>query len=572
MSEHERRTTRRLAAIVIADVVHYSKQMEADEVGTLERLRRLRSEVLDPAMRTHGGRLVKLLGDGLLAEFASAIEAASWAVSVQRQIAARNAALPEERRMTLRIGVNLGDVILEDDDIYGDGVNVAARIEPLSPRGGVCLSAAVHDHVQGRIEATFVSRGEHRVKNIARPIAIWCWSPDGLDEGASVPFSPREHGRKPTLAVRPFEAAGTGEDVRLLALAVHDATVGSLSNLSGITVLSDPARADFVASATIQAAGTRYRATVRLADNRNGEQFWSDRFDGDLSELFDAQDDLAYRVSQALRFSVYDREVAETERIPATERTTEQILARIGQTIAGSKRHEWKDAGEKLEAILLARPTDSGALAMKAGWHLYEVYYGWREPSEADRAGALENARLAVRHNRASDFAHFALSTAHLYCEHDTERAQREAERALELSPYYALGRFALGLARVFGGDADEGFAICAAAVQGSPRMVHTHRVVQAGALGAFLAGRFDEAVEWAHRSDHQVQDVIPTLVVLAASAASGGRPQEARAAVARVLAQAPEFRIAEMRRWPFRRREHLDRFSAALVAAGFPE
>src|SRR5688572_2969781 len=149
MTTGEPRTIRKLAAIVVADVVHYSKMMEADEVGTLARLKALRGEVIDPAMRAHDSRLVKLMGDGLLAEFASAIDATEWALAVQKAAAARNEDIPEDERMSLRIGVNVGDVILEGDDIYGEGVNLAARLEPLAPPGGICISAAVHDHVEG---------------------------------------------------------------------------------------------------------------------------------------------------------------------------------------------------------------------------------------------------------------------------------------------------------------------------------------------------------------------------------------------------------------------------------------
>lgn len=574
MSGDDKRVLRRLSAIVVADVVHYSRMMEADEVGTLARLKALRSEILDPVLRAHEGRLVKLMGDGLLAEFASAIDAAEWAVAVQGAIAARNADLPEESRMTLRIGVNVGDVILEGDDIYGDGVNLAARLEPLAPPGGVCISASVHGHIQGKIGARFVSRGERSVKNIARPVAIYCWSPEGLEEPEAAPSAPAAtpRGRKPTLAVRAFEAAGGSGDASMLASAVHEATVGSLSNLTGITVLADTAAADYVASATVQAAGQRYRATVGLVDNRNGQQFWSDRFDGNLSELFLAQDDLAFRVSQAIRFSVYDREVAETESVPVHERTTEMMLARIGQTIAGANRHEWPDAGPRLESILAVLPNDAGAWAMKACWHLHEVFYGWREVADADRAASLAAARQALRCDERSDFAHITQALVHLYLERDTARAVREAERALELSPYYAIGHYTQGLAWVFGGRPAEGLDVCIKALQANPRMVMNHRMQQAAALGAFLDGRHEEALDWARRADHRLPDVAPTLILLACCAVAADCPQDAAAARDRLLELFPDFHLGAMRRWPFRHDADHERFVESLREAGLPD
>jgi adenylate cyclase len=571
MSGADARTVRKLAAIVVADVVHYSKQMEADEVGTLARLRTLRSEVIDPLMRAHEGRLVKLMGDGLLAEFASAIDATEWALAVQRAAAERNEGVPDDKSMRLRIGVNVGDVIVEEGDLYGEGVNVAARLEPLAPPGGICISAAVQSHVQGKIDADFVARGERTVKNIARPIAIWCWAPGGVDEGDSVAFQPRGEGRKPTVAVRPFEVTGNNAEASLLAEAVYDAALGSLSNLSGLTLLADASRADFVASLALQAVGSRYRAVVRLSDNRSGEQFASDRFEGDLSDIFEAQDDLAIRVSQAIRFSIYDREAFEMEKIPIAEHTTEMLLARIGFTLAGGRRDEWAASGPRLESILIARPNEAGAWGMKACWHLHDVFYGWRELAEHDRAECLRCAREGVRRNERSDFTHSSLALAYLYADRDPVRAVGEAERALELSPFYAIAHLALGSAWVYGGRPAEGLEICRKAIAVNTRLISNHRTMQAAALGALLVDRADEAIDWARRSDQQVHDVAPTLQIEAAACAAAGRTDEAMAARDRLLALFPDFHLGEMRRWPFRHASDFDRFVSWLAEAGLP-
>ncbi|HXC52387.1 MAG TPA: adenylate/guanylate cyclase domain-containing protein [Candidatus Limnocylindrales bacterium] len=565
------RAVRKLAAIVVADVVGYSRQMGADDVGTLGRVRSVRTEILDPLMREHGGRIVKLMGDGILAEFASAVSATAWAVGVQQALAKRNESVAEADVMLLRIGVNIGDVILEDDDIFGDGVNVAARLEPLAPKGGVCISAAVHDHVAGKVGVEFVARGERTLKNIARPVAIWCWSTQPLEE-ETVVATVREKGRKPSVCVRPFDVAGGSGDATLLSAAVYDATVLALSNLSGITLLADPGGADFLASATIQAVGTRYRATVRLVDNSTGQQFWSDRFDGDLSEIFEAQDDLALRISTALRYSIYDRQVQETERIPVSERTSEMIFARIGRTLAGGFRSEWPDAGPALDTILAADPSDAGAHAMKACWHLYEVFYGWRELAAEDRSAAIKEARQAVRCNEQNDFARLTMALVHIYAENDPQRALRECERALELSPYFAMGRYGQGLAQLFGGDAERGFTNCVAAAQASSRNVIHHRMLQGAALAAFLCERSAEAFEIATRADHLQRDVAPTLLILAAAAASAGRANEAAAAVGQLLQQFPDFTLSEMRRWPFHRDADNERFVAALRSSGLPD
>jgi adenylate cyclase len=571
VSEGEARTVRKLAAIVVADVVQYSKQMSTDEVGTLARLRSLRSEVIDPLMRAHDGRLVKLMGDGLLAEFASAVDATEWALAVQRAAAARNEGVADDKSMRLRIGVNVGDVIVEDGDLYGDGVNVAARLEPLAPPGGICVSAAVHDHIEGKVDADFVGRGEQTVKNIARPIAIWCWAPGGVDEGDSVPFRPRGDGRKSSIAVRRFEVTGNNPEASMLAEAAYDATVGSLSNLSGLTLLADETRADFVASLALQAVGSRYRAVVRLSDNRSGEQFASDRFEGDLSDVFTAQDDLAIRVSQSIRFSIYDREAFESEKVPLSELTTEMLLSRIGFTLAGGRPHEWAESGPRLESILLARPGEAGAWGMKACWHLHEVFYGWREVSDEDRAASLKAAREAVRLNERSDFTHSSLGLACLYAGRDPLRAAGEAERALELSPFYAIAHLVLGLAWAFGGRPAEGLEVCRKAIAVNARLISNHRTMQAASLCALLVDRADEAIDWAHRSDQQVHDVCPTLQIQAAACVAAGRTAEAAGTRDRILALFPDFRLGQMRRWPFRNPADFDRFLSWLAEAGLP-
>ena len=208
---------------------------------------------------------------------------------------------------------------------------------------------------------------------------------------------------------------------------------------------------------------------------------------------------------------------------------------------------------------------------MKASWHLHEVIYGWRDLSPEDSAAALAEARVAVRCNPRSDFAQVMLSMVHLYCDKDADRALRAAERSLELSPYYAIARYMQGLAMMFCGQPAGGLEICVDTLRASPRLVHNPRTMQGAALGAWMLGRHDEAIDWARRSDHVTRDVAATLLIVAAAGAEAGRNADAEAAAARVLAMFPDFRIAAMRRWPFRDEADHDRFVAALRAAGLP-
>jgi tetratricopeptide (TPR) repeat protein len=323
---------------------------------------------------------------------------------------------------------------------------------------------------------------------------------------------------------------------------------------------------------TLQAVGTRYRAVMHLSDNPTGQRFASERFDGDLTDVFEAEDDLAFRLSQSIRFSVYDREAIAMDRMPASEHTTEMLLARVGFTLAGGgPREEWAEAGPRLESILAANPNEASAWGMKACWHLRDVFNGWREISEEDRAASRHAARESVRRNERSDFAHTSLALAYLYADRDPLRALGEAERALELSPY-AIARLARESALVFGGRPADALDSARNSVRISTRLAWNHRTMQLAAIGALLTDRADEAIEWARRSDQQMHDLPPALMIEAAACVAAGRVDEAHAARQRLLAQFPDFRLGEMRRWPFRNPADLDRFMTWLAGAGLPQ
>ena len=238
----EARAQRRLTTIVAADVVGYSRPMEADEEGTLAALNAHRAELIEPEVGRRGGRIVKTAGDGLLIEFESVVEAVRCAVAVQQGMAARNQTVPEHMRLQFRIGINLGDVIVEDDDIHGDGVNVAARLEALAAPGSVYIAGSVQEQTEGKLEAGFTDLGEHRVKNISRPVRVFAWSPDGAPPKRPA-TEPARSGGKPTVALGAIEAVGKSEDAKMLAAAIRDAIEAALSKQTGFVLKTDAAAA-----------------------------------------------------------------------------------------------------------------------------------------------------------------------------------------------------------------------------------------------------------------------------------------------------------------------------------------
>ena len=311
----EQRINRRLAAILAADVVGYSRLMGADEAGTLAALKRHRGAVFDPAVAAHNGRIVKLIGDGVIAEFGSVVDAVNCALSVQR-----SSTRTSQPAIVLRIGINLGDVIIEGDDIYGDGVNIAARLEPLAEPGGICVSSIVNESVGNRIDVRFQDSGEISVKNIDRPIRVWKWHP-----GATTPNTARSNAAKPeasvaaaSIAVLPFTNMSGDPEQEYFSDGVSEDIITDLSKIAGLTVIARNSSFTYkgrsvdvrtigrdlgvrsVLEGSIRRAGNRVRITAQLIDAATGAHLWADRYDRDLTDIFEVQDEVVERIVGAL--------------------------------------------------------------------------------------------------------------------------------------------------------------------------------------------------------------------------------------------------------------------------------
>src|SRR6201997_2410031 len=327
------RINRKLAAILAADVVGYSRLMGADEAGTLAALKRHRETVFDPAVAAHNGRVVKLIGDGTIVEFASVIDAVNCALSVQRpaeQAAGQGAPQPA---IVLRIGINLGDVIMEGDDIYGDGVNIAARLEPLAEPGGICVSSIVNESVGNRIDVRFQDSGEISVKNIDRPIRVWKWHP-----GATTPTTARSNAAKPeasvaaaSIAVLPFTNMSGDPEQEYFSDGVSEDLITDLSKIAGLMVIARNSSFTYkgrsvdvrtigrdlgvrsVLEGSIRRAGNRVRITAQLIDAATGAHLWADRYDRDLTDIFEVQDEVVEKIVGVLAVTLTQ---GEQQRLP----------------------------------------------------------------------------------------------------------------------------------------------------------------------------------------------------------------------------------------------------------------
>ncbi len=329
---------RRLAAILASDVVGYSRLIRADEEGTLAALKDLRAELIDPTLAEHNGRIVKLMGDGMLAEFASVVDAVRAAVETQRAVAERNADIQEEKRIEFRVGINLGDVVIDGDDIQGDGINVAARLEGMAEPGGICVSGMVYEGVRDRIDIPFVDMGEQEVKNIDRPVRVWRWIAEAevtvsVSAEAEEPLALPD---KPSIAVLPFTNMSGDPEQEYFADGIAEDIITALSYISGLFVVarnstfaykgcsSDVRRiarelgAGYLVEGSVRKAGHRVRITAQLIDGATGGHLWAERYDRDLEDIFALQDEVTGTIAARI-----EPELGAVERQRAERKPTE---------------------------------------------------------------------------------------------------------------------------------------------------------------------------------------------------------------------------------------------------------
>jgi adenylate cyclase len=313
---------RRLTAILAADVVGYSRLMRVDEAGTLAAVKAIRNDLIEDNIAQHQGRIVKLMGDGILAEFPSVVNAVSCAVEIQRRLRDRNAALPSDRCIRFRVGVNVGDVIVENDDIHGDGVNVAARLQSIAPPDGIAVSQSVRDHVGNRLAIAFEDRGEQELKNIERPIRVYNVLPEEPESDAM--FLPKKE--KPSIAVLPFTNMSGDPEQEYFSDGISEDIITDLSKVSGLSVIARHSAfsykgkalkvqqigrelgAAFVVEGSVRKAGTRVRVTGQLVNCRDGSHLWAERFDRDLTDIFAIQDEITHAIVEQLKVKLLPQE------------------------------------------------------------------------------------------------------------------------------------------------------------------------------------------------------------------------------------------------------------------------
>ena len=620
---------RRLAAILAADVVGYSRLMEADEEGTHAQLKAYRVDLVEPTVHSYRGRIVNLTGDGALMEFPSVVDATRCAVELQHGLTARNEDLPENERIIFRIGINVGDVIDDENDIYGDGVNIAARLESMAPPGGIWISEDAFRQVEGKVDIGFEDLGEYQVKNIERPIrvyqvgatqsgvrvlqrrpvrhrlafrwsfavvafallvaAIVWWQGSWMDEQTSSPSEAApELPERPSIAVLPF--ANLTEDTTrdYLSNGITEDLITDLSQISGLFVIAhnssrryaeqtddlDKISSDlgvrYVLRGSIRPSADTVRINAQLMDAVTGSNLWAERYDRQLSDIFALQDDITDKIVRALQVELTGSEL---------ERRSDQRSSspEAYDAFLRAKTYRWRlNPEHHAEArVLLERAIDLDAnfaepRAMLAMTYFVEWIYQW-SPGPASFDKALELAESAAIANPHSAYAHSILGFITLWHK-DFDAAVNNMRRALEIEPNSAVANSYMAAILYFtGGDSNEAIAYARRAMRLDPRYPGDYPMV----LGHlyYAARRYDDAIQYYGEAIRLNPNLQPAHRWLAAVYGEMGDKENAGKAIAEVLRISPKANIQAYReRLPFKSQEDLERFLDGLRVAGLPD
>jgi class 3 adenylate cyclase/TolB-like protein len=607
---------RRLAAIMVADIVGYSRLIESDETGTLEGIRDLRREVIDPLLAERRGRIVKLMGDGAIVEFGSVVDAVACAIAVQKGVADRQADVPADRRIVFRIGINLGDVVVEDDDLLGDGVNVAARLEQLCEPGGVLVSGTAYDHLQGKLGLPLDYAGEHQVKNITRPVRTWrvrldgtrpaSWRSNMQKLGGRMPtvvaaalialvlttsawwwFQPREPaGGQPALAVLPFTNMSGEPALDYLGPAIAEDVITVLSAYPTLRVVSrtssftydKPVKVQQVAEAlgvsyvlegSVRKTADKVRVTAQLVDAATGDQLWADRLDEEGEDPVALQErvtDRIYASLAGLAGAVRTYEQDRAWRKAPADLDAYDYFQRCKQLYFRFTPEDNTAARQTCEEGL-TRFSESALLHIMLAWtYLEPTLSQWTTPSDPDIALAWRSGKQAEAARDKSRLetwlCHWLMTFLYQWQEENFERSVLEAEATVQIAPYDGLSRSVLAAYLANAGRTDQAIEWAKEAILRDPKSPDWWHGNLAWAY--YLAGRYEDALIELQKESEPLRDHLAAIYVRL------GRIDEARAVMAEFVKDTG-YTLEDAVRWPLKEplaQGYLD----DLRKAGMPE
>jgi adenylate cyclase len=580
----DERVPRRLAAILAADVVGYSRLVGADEAGTIARLKALRRDLIDPAIAAEGGRIVKTTGDGILIEFPSVVAAVQCAAAVQAGMAGRNRDVAEERRIEFRVGINLGDIVVDGDDILGDGVNVAARLEGMAPAGGICVSDIVHDQVRGKLPFAFADLGEQSLKNIARPLRVWRLEPGDAAPASAGPALPD----KPSIAVLPFQNMSGDPEQEYFADGMVEEIITGLSRIKWLFVIARNSSfvykgravdvkqigrelgVGYVLEGSVRKAGNRVRITGQLIEAQTGAHLWAERYDRPLDDIFALQDEITLAVVGAIEPSLRAAEIERVKRKRPDSLDAYDLVLRALPLVEAGSPDETAHAVPLLERAIALAPEYAAAHGLLAECHHLRFQFGTRR--EEDRVAAIAHARtvLATGADDAEALANAAFVIA--LDEHDIATALDTFDRAIALSPSLASAYSQVAVVLGNLGRAEQALERAERALRLNPIGLAALRAYSALSIANFLLECYPEAVSAARRFAQGRPRFSNAHVILAACLSRMGQTPEAKQAAARVLALDPNFTVTSFTQRLMMEPEVARRWGSALCDLGLPE
>ena len=582
------KTSRRLAAILAADIAGYSALMGADEADTVRALKDHQAVVL-PMIKEHGGRVIDTAGDGILAEFGSVVNAAECAVAIQRTMAERNSDVEESRRMRFRIGINQGDVVFDDARVYGDGVNVAARLESIAEPGGICISRKVYEDVAGKIQLAFVDLGEQQLKNIAQPVRVYRVSGEQLKATAKPALVLPD---KPSIAVLPFTNMSGDPEQEYFADEMVEDIITGLSRFRWLFVIARNSSFTYKGRAvdvkqvgrelgvryllegSVRKSANRIRIAGQLIDASSGTHLWADRFEGAREDIFELQDQVTARVVGAIAPRLEQAEIERARRKPTESLDAYDLLQR-----GRANTYKWTREGSE-EALRLffkaieLDPDFAAAHAAAAACFGNRKAFGWVIDREQEAAEARRLALRAVQLGKddATVLAFAGYALAHVV--RDLDDGAAFLDQALLINPNLAWGWGVSGWVKVWLGEPDQAVERFTHAMRLSPMDPSLYSMQHGMAHAHFYAGRYEEAITWAKMALRELPDGYAALRIAAASGALAGRDEEAKRLIARLLEIDPALRASNLQNvlGPYRHPEHPAKYADALRKAGLPE
>jgi adenylate cyclase len=551
------RVERRLAAILAADVAGYSRLMGIDEEGTLAALKACRREFIDPKIAEHHGRIVKTTGDGALVEFASAVDAVRCAMEIQRGMAERNAAIPEDRRIEFRIGINVGDIIIDENDIYGDGVNIAARVETLASPGAICISDNAYQQIKGKLTLEVSDAGEQQLKNIAQPVRVYGVRLDGAATRPALSLPDR-----PSIAVLPFQNMSGDPEQDYFADGMVEDIITGLSRINWLFVIARNSSSvykgksidvkqvgrelgvRYVLEGSVRKVADRVRITGQLIDTATGAHVWAERYDRKFDDIFDLQDDITLSVVGAIEPSL---RLAEIERV---KRKRSDSLDAYDLVLQAQPDVYLRVPEHVTKALLLLKRAlafdPNYALAHAYAAECYHTLFLRGGLREENRTASIRHAEAAIAHGQddapALAFAGFVIGMD----KHDRAAAFAAFEAALAVSPSSALTYILGSVILAWGGEAERAIEWAERGLRFSPFDPYRSSAFISSSFAHYHRGQYEAAAAAARKAIQASPGFSVCYMALTAPLAKLGRLEEAKAAAARVLELQPAFRYSE--------------------------